>query len=207
MEISEEADEEMMIAQDDKADEIGVVGSWGTKIDAVVRQILGVLVENKRAKSLVFSQWTVVLEIVAKALSRNNIPFRFLGSTDRKAQRAVEDFKHDPSVAVLLLPIHKGSRGLNLTEAQNVFLVEPLLDAAAEVQAIGRVHRIGQLHPTTVYRFVIDDTIEASIKTLSSSVYRPVGPCSSASSSGNDNNILLRTDLSSLVNFSSSSLE
>ena len=42
--------------------------------------------------------------------------------------------------------------GLTLTEAQHVVVVEPQLDPASELQAIGRVHRIGQERETWVHR-------------------------------------------------------
>lgn len=59
------------------------------------------------------------------------------------------------SIQVLLLLIQHGANGLNLLEAQHVVLVEPLLNPAAEAQAISRVHRIGQENRTLVHRFIV----------------------------------------------------
>lgn len=59
------------------------------------------------------------------------------------------------SVQVLLILIQHGANGLNLLEAQHVILVEPLLNPAAESQAISRVHRIGQKNKTLVHRFIV----------------------------------------------------
>ena len=58
-------------------------------------------------------------------------------------------------VKVLLLPISSGANGLNLIEASHVLLMEPILNPAQELQAIGRVHSIGQNKPMTVHRFPI----------------------------------------------------
>ena len=56
---------------------------------------------------------------------------------------------------MLLLLIQHGANGLNLLEAQHVVLVEPLLNPAAEAQAVSRVHRIGQEKRTLVHRFIV----------------------------------------------------
>lgn len=59
------------------------------------------------------------------------------------------------------------SSGLNLVNATHVFLCEPLVNTAIELQAIARVHRIGQRRPTTVWMYLVSDTVEQSIYELS----------------------------------------
>ena len=55
------------------------------------------------------------------------------------------------------------NHGLNLSQAQHVFLLEPSLQPALEEQAIARVRRLDQPHPTYVHRYVVQNSIEASI--------------------------------------------
>ncbi|KIY95607.1 hypothetical protein MNEG_12356 [Monoraphidium neglectum] len=70
------------------------------------------------------------------------------------------------SARVLLLLVSQGGLGLNLTEAQHVVFAEPLLDPALEVQAIGRVHRLGQRRAAHVHRFLVEHTIEENVGAL-----------------------------------------
>ncbi|KAK9810496.1 hypothetical protein WJX72_011793 [[Myrmecia] bisecta] len=84
------------------------------------------------------------------------------------APRDSGDAPASPPVQTLLLLVKQGANGLNLTEAQHVVLVEPLLDPAVEAQAVGRVHRIGQQHETFVHRFVVEASVEQNVHRLSS---------------------------------------
>ena len=44
-----------------------------------------------------------------------------------------------------------------------MFFLEPLLEPATERQAGGRVHRMGQLHPTFVHRLWVRGTVEEAV--------------------------------------------
>ena len=70
-------------------------------------------------------------------------------------------------VECFLLHAKAHSSGLNLVNATHVFLCEPLINTAIELQAIARVHRIGQYRPTTVWMYLISGTVEESIYDIS----------------------------------------
>ncbi|XP_047148397.1 E3 ubiquitin-protein ligase SHPRH isoform X4 [Vigna umbellata] len=159
---------------------ISVKGSYGTKIEAVTRRILWVKANDHKAKVLVFSSWNDVLDVLEHSFTANNITFiRMKGG--RKAHVAISQFRGKQndtkgcegstpeSIQVLLLLIQHGANGLNLLEAQHVVLVEPLLNPAAEAQAISRVHRIGQKNKTLIHRFIVKDTVEESLYKLNRS--------------------------------------
>lgn len=145
--------------------EIPVKGSHSTKVEAVVRALKKIQMTDPGAKSLVFSTWQGVLDIIAQALFDNNIEFSQINGI-HKFQENLSSFKYQENINILLLPLHTGSNGLNIIEATHVLLVEPILNPAHELQAIGRVHRIGQTRPTFVHRFLIKSTIEERMQAM-----------------------------------------
>ncbi len=117
-------------------------------------------------KLLVFSQFVKHLEIVRDYLHSKNINFAYLdgSSNDRKDQ--VEKFNGDPDLKVFLISIKAGGLGLNLTEADYVFILDPWWNPAVEAQAIDRAHRIGQKRKVFTYKFITRNTVEEKILTL-----------------------------------------
>ncbi|XP_053701712.1 E3 ubiquitin-protein ligase SHPRH [Synchiropus splendidus] len=145
--------------------DIPVKGSHSTKVEAVVRTLKKIHLTDPGAKCLVFSTWQSVLDIIAKALFHNNMEFSQINGI-HKFQENLSSFKYEEKINILLLPLHTGSNGLNIIEATHVLLVEPILNPAHELQAIGRVHRIGQTKPTFVHRFLIKSTIEERMQAM-----------------------------------------
>ncbi|KAH1005134.1 hypothetical protein HUJ04_006175 [Dendroctonus ponderosae] len=122
-------------AQDEDETKISVLGNYCKKIESVVQLVLSLRRTTPTVQVLIFSSWTVVLKLLGKALEQNHVTLEL-----------------DPlnNITALLIPIEFGSKGLNLIEATHVILMEPLLDTANELQAIGRVHRIGQTNDVSV---------------------------------------------------------
>ncbi len=117
-------------------------------------------------KLLVFSQFVKHLDLVREMLKGKKITYCYLdgSSVDRKEQ--VERFNKDESIKVFLISIKAGGLGLNLTEADYVFILDPWWNPAVEAQAIDRAHRIGQKKKVFTYKFITRDTVEEKILQL-----------------------------------------
>jgi SNF2 family DNA or RNA helicase len=113
-------------------------------------------------KSVVFSGWTSHLDLIEKALNREGITFtRLDGKMTRTARNlAMEEFRDNPDVQVILVSIMAGGLGLNLTTANTVYVMEPQFNPAAEAQAVDRVHRLGQTREVRTVRFIMHDSFE-----------------------------------------------
>ncbi|MFB6610534.1 SNF2-related protein [Agromyces sp. NPDC056379] len=133
------------------------------KLDALFDQLDEVVAEGHRA--LVFSQFTSFLQIAAARLEAAGVPYAYLdGSTTRRGD-VIAKFR-EGSAPVFLISLKAGGFGLNLTEADYVFLLDPWWNPASEAQAVDRAHRIGQSKSVNVYRMVAEGTIEEKVMAL-----------------------------------------
>ncbi|KAF2797659.1 ATP-dependent DNA helicase [Melanomma pulvis-pyrius CBS 109.77] len=137
-------------------------GSYGTKVDMIARHLLWIRNNDPGTKSIVFSQFGDFLDVLREALKNWKI-----GASSINQKGGIHNFRTDPAVECFLLDAKSDSSGLNLVNATYVFLCEPLINPAIELQAIARVHRIGQLRATTVFMYLVNDTVEEAIYDIS----------------------------------------
>lgn len=139
------------------------------KIDTLIESLTTNLQNNK---VIVFSQFLETMDLISEALTANNIEYlSFSGKTPAsKRIELVNEFQDENSqVQVFLLSLMAGNSGINLTQANYVFLVEPWWNKAVQQQAIDRVHRIGQNAHVFAYNMICKDTIEEKIIELQNS--------------------------------------
>ncbi|KAJ5022642.1 SNF2 family N-terminal domain-containing protein [Bipolaris maydis] len=141
---------------------ISLTGSYGTKIDMLARHLLWLRANDPGAKSILFSQFSDFFLVLRDAFRKWKI-----SATSTADRDGIQRFKSDPSVDCLLLDAKSDSSGLTLVNATYVFLCEPLINAAIELQAISRVHRIGQMRGTTVFMYLVAGTVEEAIYEIS----------------------------------------
>ncbi len=138
-------------------------GTTSTKLDTVVDQLVELAAEGHRA--LVFSQFTSFLRRVEERCAEAGLPVAYLDGSTRNRAAVIRGFKQG-TAPVFLISLKAGGVGLNLTEADYVYLLDPWWNPAAEAQAIDRTHRIGQTRRVVVTRMVAADTIEEKVMAL-----------------------------------------
>lgn len=117
-------------------------------------------------KVLIFSQFVKHLEIFKQHMEREQISYAYLDGATRNRGEIVADFQQNEQVRVFLISIKAGGVGLNLTQADYVFILDPWWNPAIEQQAIDRTHRIGQDKKVFIYKFISKDTVEEKILAL-----------------------------------------
>lgn len=128
--------------------------------------------QEQGRKSIVFSQWTLLLDLIEVALEHEefvNTPKRYDGGMTGEERNSVAKDFQDPSrrdVTVMLVSLRAGNAGLNLTQATRVIIMDPFWNPYIEMQAVDRAYRIGQTRPVEVFRILTENTVEDRIVEL-----------------------------------------
>ena len=141
-------------------------GVSSVKRDYLVQQLPDLLKKGHRV--LVFSQFTGYLKSISARLAEEGIGHLYLDGSTRNRSEVIEAFTSGQE-PVFLISLKAGGFGLNLTEADHVFIMDPWWNPAAEQQAVDRIHRIGQDKEVHVYRLVAEGTIEEKVMQLKES--------------------------------------
>jgi SNF2 family DNA or RNA helicase len=115
--------------------------AFTSKLKTLIAELEAVRTKDPTAKCLVFSQFTSTLQWLQKELPKHGFQYRTLSGdmSMRNRAMALQDFQNDPPTTIFLLSMRAGAVGINLTQANNVFLMEPCFNAAVTAQAVGRV--------------------------------------------------------------------
>ncbi|XP_067301085.1 transcription termination factor 2 [Pseudorasbora parva] len=138
-----------------------------TKISAILTELREI--RKKDQKSVIVSQWTSMLHIVAVHLKKMGLTFAVIDGTVNPKRRMdlVEEFNTNPKgPQVMLVSLCAGGVGINLIGGNHLFLIDMHWNPALEDQACDRIYRVGQSRDVTIHRFVCDGTVEDKISSL-----------------------------------------
>ncbi|KIX01341.1 uncharacterized protein Z518_09066 [Rhinocladiella mackenziei CBS 650.93] len=164
------------IARREGSKEARVYGGPHTKTKALLQDIAEMNKESEALeaagepplKGVIFSEFTSHLDLIERALNDNGHSFVRIDGTMslNNRKKSLDALATDDSVKILLASIKAAGQGLNLTAASRAFIMEPMWNPAAEIQAVDRIYRIGQKRPVLVKRYQMIDSIEKKIVEL-----------------------------------------
>ncbi|KAL7865734.1 hypothetical protein SRHO_G00109810 [Serrasalmus rhombeus] len=138
-----------------------------TKISAILTELQEI--RKKNQKSVIVSQWTSMLDIVAVHLKKMDLHFGVIDGTVNPKRRMdlVEEFNTNlKGPQVMLVSLCAGGVGINLTGGNHLFLIDMHWNPALEDQACDRIYRVGQRLDVTIHKFVCEGTVEDKISSL-----------------------------------------
>ena len=145
-----------------------IADNWtggSAKLDACIELVTSAVESGHRI--LLFSQFTSMLELLAKRLDEAGMShFTLQGSTPKPVRAELVRRFNSGEADVFLISLRAGGTGLNLTAADIVIHYDPWWNVAAQNQATDRAYRIGQQNPVQVYKLIAQDTIEEKIVEL-----------------------------------------
>uniref|UniRef100_A0A8C0JCZ7 Transcription termination factor 2 n=1 Tax=Chelonoidis abingdonii TaxID=106734 RepID=A0A8C0JCZ7_CHEAB len=140
-----------------------------TKLSHLLAELKTIQSHSKFQKSVIVSQWTSMLKIVAVHLERQGLKYATVDGSVNPKQRMdlVEEFNNNPKgPRVMLISLLAGGVGLNLIGGNHLFLLDMHWNPALEDQACDRIYRVGQKNDVVIHRFVCEQTVEEKISQL-----------------------------------------
>ncbi|MED4207509.1 SNF2 helicase associated domain-containing protein [Neobacillus mesonae] len=136
---------------------------------AKFEQLMQILEEAKLSgrRVLIFSQFTKMLDLIGRALTRKGRPYFYLdGQTPSGERVAICERFNRGERDLFLISLKAGGTGLNLMSADTVILYDTWWNPAVEEQAADRAHRMGQKNTVQVIKLVARGTIEEKMNEL-----------------------------------------
>jgi superfamily II DNA or RNA helicase len=119
-------------------------------------------------KVVFFAKHLDVMDAAQKAFEERGIGYSTIrgDQTPTARTKAIESFQNDSATQIIVCSLTAAGVGINLQVASNVVLAELSWTDAEQMQAIDRVHRIGQDEPVTAWRIIASQTIDSRIVEL-----------------------------------------
>ena len=137
-----------------------------SKIDSLFEMLEDIVLNGH--KVLIFANFLGSLDLISQKANECNYEHLVMTGATRNRQELVDKFQNNKDIKLLLMTLKVGGVGLNLTEADYVFIFDPWWNKSAENQAVDRSHRMGQKNTVFSYKMITKGTIEEKILELQS---------------------------------------
>ncbi|KAL4905605.1 SNF2 family N-terminal domain-containing protein [Aspergillus multicolor] len=150
----------------------GVGAYQSAKVQALLRNLAteqraeGESFSGRALNSVVFSQWTDMLDLVAESLQQRDYQYARIDgqSTLQSRGSEIHRFSKNAHCTIMLASIASAAEGIDLTAGRYIHLLEPHWNPMIEAQAVDRIHRIGQTRDVKVTRYLTENSIEDYVR-------------------------------------------
>lgn len=152
--------DEQIIFHDPQADIVNNCGKM-----KILHKLLSEL-KTEGSRVLIFSQMRRMLDIIEEYCKWCRYDYCRLDGRTKNEERAKLIYEYNKTNSrkfIFMLTTRAGGLGINLSSADVVIIYDLDWNPQADLQAIDRVHRIGQTGQVRVYRLTTVDTIEERI--------------------------------------------
>ena len=145
------------------------------QLQALANQLMDMAAAGATNKALIFTSFHESHEQVRSTLQQLSLRYQCITGKHTQKQRtnAIQAFQNDPDTTVMVISVRSGAVGINLTAANFVFFMDPLMSGKQHAQAVGRAWRMGQQRPVTVKQLYVPGTVEERILRLRARQARP----------------------------------
>ena len=133
-----------------------------SKLNALASMLDTMQTQDSSSKAIVFCESSMAIPFIMDTLKTKGFKARCIHGSMPAIQRgnAIKAFQEDPRTTIFVSSLRSAAAGINLTAANHIFFLAPVMNQANYTQGIGRAHRTGQMRPVKVYRMYIEGTIE-----------------------------------------------
>jgi SNF2 family DNA or RNA helicase len=137
-----------------------------SKVESLFEMLEDIVANNH--KVLIFANFLGSLDLIASKADEMGYEHLMMTGSTKDREKIVQKFQNEDKYKLFLMTLKVGGVGLNLTQADYVFIFDPWWNKAAENQAVDRAHRMGQQNTVFSYKMITKDTIEEKILELQS---------------------------------------
>jgi SWI/SNF-related matrix-associated actin-dependent regulator of chromatin subfamily A3 len=157
------------VPDDDPMEDIVHAGTieCSSKLNHLMTMLESMRDQDATSKALVFCESSTTIPVIMDALKETGFKARCIHGSMAALQRgnAIKAFQEDACTTVFVSSLRSAAAGINLTAANHIFFLGPVMNQANYTQAIGRAHRTGQARRVTVHRLFMEGTIEDQLRT------------------------------------------
>lgn len=145
-----------------KTEEGTVVQVSNAKLN-ILKEAIEDLVLTYNKKVVIFARFIPEIEAISEMLTKMKIKHHTLTGGTKNRGELIRDFQNNPNTKVFVINPKAGGTGITLTAADTAIFYSKDYSLEAYLQAMARIHRIGQKNKVTYVHILAKGTVDEAV--------------------------------------------